>query len=60
MIKPSKQSYMIYIYNICKFGMDRRRFVGTMGPLAFNVNQGYFKSAGRSLNIGRREIIFFK
>ena len=27
-----------------------------MGPLAFNVNRGYFKSAGRSLNIGRREI----
>ena len=47
---------MIYIYNICKFGMDRRRFVGTMGPVAINVNMEYFKSACRSFNIGRREI----
>ena len=50
---------MIYIYNICKFGMDQRRFVGTMGPVTLNVNLWHFKPACRSLNIGRRDIYIF-
>ena len=38
LIKPGQISSMIYIYIICKFGTDLRRFRVTMRPGTFTVN----------------------